>query len=127
MAESKEYIRSIDERGSINISEDVVAIIAAAAAAEVEGVHGPFYSYGKDITNMLAKKGPARGVKLSNDDDNITIDVHIITEMGFSVSDVGVKVQKAVISAIEGAVGVTIGAVNVHICGIVLKKEEKEK
>ena len=124
MADSKEYIKSSDEKGSINISEDVVAVIAAAAAVEVEGVQGLFHAYGKDLTNML-KKGLSRGIKLSIDDTGVAIDVYIMTEMSYSVSEVGEQVQKKVMSAVEAAVGATVKAVNVHICGVALKKKEK--
>ena len=123
MAENKVYIVNSDEKGSINISEDVVAIIAAVAMAEVEGVHGPFVSHSKEITNMLGRKGLSKGVKLSIDGDDVMIDISIIADVGFSVSEVGAEVQKAVISAVEGAAGLTVRAVNVNICGIALKKK----
>ena len=122
MGEQKGYIKNSDDKGSINISEDVVAIIAASAAVEVEGVHGLFYSPGKEITHMIGKRGFSRGVKLNIEGDDITIDVHIVAEMGFSISDVGVAIQKAVTSAIEDTVGAKVNAVNVHICGVALKK-----
>ena len=123
MAESKGYIVNSDEKGSINISEDVVAVIAAVAAAEVEGVYGPFVSYSKDITNVLGRKGLSKGVKLIINENDITIEINIIAEVGFSVSEVGCAVQKAVMSAVEDAAGVAVSAVNVNICGIALKKK----
>ena len=123
MTESKGYISTTDEKGSINISEDVVAIIAATAAAEVEGVNEPFIAPGKDVTNILGRRGTPKGVKLCIDGDDITIDINIITEVGYAVSEVGVNVQKAVISAIEDAMAVTVTAVNINICGIALKKK----
>ena len=126
MGESKGYIRSIDEKGSINISEDVVAVIAATASVEAEGVHGLFFAHGKELSNMLSKKGVSRGVRLSIDDEDITIDVYIIVEIGNSVSEVGAEVQRAVMSAVEAAVGVSVSAVNVHICGISLKTRNKQ-
>ena len=123
MPENKSYIVNSDEKGSINISEEVVSIIAAVAAAEVEGVHGPFVSHNKEMTGMITKKGLTKGVKLHIEGEDVTIDVNIIVEIGFSVSEVGVEVQKAVISAVEDAVGATVKAVNVNICGIALKKK----
>ena len=125
MAENKGYIRSIDEKGSINISEDVIAVIAAAAASEVEGVHGLFFSPGKELTNMLGRKGLSKGVKLLISGDDLTIDVYIIADMGYSVSEVGAEIQKAVMSSVEAAVGVAISSVNVHICGVSLKKNKQ--
>ena len=124
MAESKGYIRNIDEKGSVNISEDVIAIIAAAASAEVEGVHSLFYTPAKELSNMLGRKGLSKGVKLIVEENDVTIDVSIIAEMGHSVSEVGEEVQRAVISSVEAAVGVAVKAVNVNICGVALKKKQ---
>jgi len=122
MAEQKGYIKNSDEKGSINISEDVVAVIAASAAVEVEGVNGLYYLHGKEITHMIGKRGFSRGVKISVEGEEITIDVHIVAEMGFAISEVGAKIQKAVISAIEDTVGTKVCAVNVHVCGVAQKK-----
>ena len=122
MGESKGYIRNSDEKGSINISEEVVAVVAAAAAIEVDGVYGLFYSHGKELTNALSKKVLSRGVKLLIDGDDVSIDVYIIAYIGHSVNEVGADIQRAVASAVEAAVGVSVSAVNVHICGVSLKK-----
>ena len=124
MGDSKEYIRTSDERGSINISEDVVAVVAASAAVDVEGVHGLFFTSGKELSNMVGKKGMSKGIKLLIDGDNVTIDVFIITKIGHSVSEVGMEVQKTVMCAVEAAVGVAVTAVNVHVCGVSLKKSK---
>ena len=125
MADNKGYISNTDEKGSINIAEDVVAVIAAAAAAEVEGVHGLFASHSKDISNMLARKGASKGVRLCIEGGEITINVNVIADMGYSVNEVGAEVQKAVISAVEDTVGIMVKTVNVSICGVALKKKEK--
>ena len=124
MGEQKGYIRSSDEKGSVNISEDVVAIIAANAAREVEGVNGFYYSQGKEITNMIGKRNTPKGVKLSIVEDTVAFDISIIVDMGYSVNEVGEKVQKAVISAVEDAVGAKVTEVNVHISGVALKKSK---
>ena len=121
MSENKGYIRNNDERGSVSISEEVIAVIAAVAAVDVEGVHGLFASPGKVLTKMIGRKGLSKGVKLHNENDDISLDVDVIAEMGVAVNDVGAEVQKAVISAVESAVGVTVNEVNVRICGISLK------
>jgi uncharacterized alkaline shock family protein YloU len=124
MPESKEYIRISDEKGSINISEEVVAVIAAAAAIEVDGVHSLFFSHGKEPANMLSKKALSRGVKLNIEGDDVAVDVYVIASIGHSVNEVGVDIQKAVISAVESTLGVKVGTVNVNICGVSLKKSK---
>jgi len=124
MGEQKGYIRTADDKGSINISEDVVAIIAANAASEVEGLAGFYYSQGKEITKLIAKRGTPKGVKLSLTEDVVSFDIHIVVDIGYCVNEVGEKVQKAVIAAVEDTVGAKVGDVNVHICGVSLKKNK---
>jgi uncharacterized alkaline shock family protein YloU len=126
MGEYKGYIRNVDEKGSINISEDVIAVIVAAAATEVEGVQGLFYAYGKELTNIISKKGLSKGVKLLIEEDNVAIDIYIMAEMGYPVNEMGAEIQRNVMSAVESAVGVTVKAVNGHICGVSLNKSRKD-
>lgn len=124
MGDNKEYITYPDERGSINISEDVVAVIAGSAVMEVDGVAGLFSAHGMDIAELLGKKSLARGVKIRMEDKQITADIFIMAAMGAAVNEVGAAVQKAVSTAIESTTGLTVSAVNVHICGISLKKDK---
>ena len=49
MAENKEYFSKEVENGSIQISEEVVASVAAMAVLEVEGVCGLASNLGYDI------------------------------------------------------------------------------
>ena len=125
MADSKGYIVNTVEKGSINISEDVLTVIAAVAATDVEGVHGQFVSQNKDSVGIRGRKGNPKGIKLTVDSDSITVDIDIVAQFGYSVSEVGAQVQKSVIAAIEGAAGISVAAVNVNICGIALNKKEK--
>ena len=60
MAENKEYFSKEVENGSIQISEEVVASVAAMAVLEVEGVCGLASNLGYDIAEMLGKKTLAK-------------------------------------------------------------------
>ena len=122
MPENRGYIRSIDERGSINICQSVVAVIAAAAVVDIDGVYGLYQSSGKELTTVSGTKGISRGIKINIEGDDISVDVYCISKIGYSVSELGEKVQKAVISAITDAIGITVKTINVHICGVSLKK-----
>lgn len=125
MGENKDYISYPDERGSINISEEVIAIIAGGAAMEVEGVAGLYSTPGRDIVELLGKKNLAKGVKIRVEDKSVTADVFIMAAMGSAVNQVGTAVQTAVSTAIESATGLYVASVNVHVCGIAFKKENK--
>ena len=122
MPENKGYIRNSDEKGSINICQSVVAVIAASAAVDVDGVHGLYQLAGRELTTVSGKRGISRGVKINIDGDDISVDVSFIANLGYSVSEVGTAVQKAVKTAIEEAVGAKVVAVNIHICGVSIKK-----
>ena len=122
MSENKGYIKNSDEKGSVSISEEVISVIAATAAIEVEGVHGLFIARSRELTSVNGRKGLSKGVKLCIEGEDVKIDVQIMAEMGVPVNEVGAAVQKAVISAVESAVGVKVVEVNVNICGIALKK-----
>ena len=56
MAEKNEYFTQKLENGTLQISEDVVASVAAAAVLEVEGVCGLSSSISTDIAEMLGMK-----------------------------------------------------------------------
>ena len=124
MPEHKGYIRTADDRGSVNICRSVVSVIAASAAVEVDGVYGLYQSSSRELTTVSGKKGLSKGIKVIVEEDNIAVDVSLIAKLGFAVNEVGEAVQKAVKSAIEEAVGVKVSAVNVNISGVSLKKQK---
>lgn len=123
MGENKEYITFPDEKGSVNISEEVLAIIAANAALDTDGVAALSASLGKDIAELLGKKNISKGVKIQIEEESLKIDVYIMASLGSAISKVGSNVQNAVSAAIESATGITVSEVNVHVCGISLDKD----
>ena len=122
MSEINKYVTTSDENGGINISQDVIAVIAGNAALEVEGVASLHPVHTRDISELVGKKGFVRSVRVVIEGDAITLDIYIITQVGAKVGSVGANVQKAVIEAIDNSVGVKPAAVNVHISGIAFKK-----
>ena len=109
MGENKEYMAHPEELGCIHISQDVLASIAAGAAAEVEGISG--------LMN-LAKKSGARGVRLTLDDDGAAVDLYVMIRYGYAIPEVAEKIQTAVSNAIESMTGFPVKAVNVHVGGV---------
>jgi len=122
MAESKGYIKSSDDKGSINICQSVVSVIAASAAVEIEGVYGLYQSAGRELTTVSGKRGLSKGIRVTIDGDSVSVDVYFIAKLGYAVNEVGAAVQSAIKSAIEEAVGATVTAVNINICGVSIKK-----
>ena len=122
MAENREYITYSEEKGSINISNDVIAAVAAAAAVEVEGVSGLVSGAGKDIAQFLGgKKNLGSGVKLNMDGDDLNVDISILLTVGTEINAAAKKIQSSVIDAVEATTGIKVSAVNVHVSGLSLR------
>lgn len=120
MGEGREYVSRSDELGNIHISEEVLAVIAAAAALEVEGVGGLAANLGTDLAELLGKKNLSRGIRLQVEEENVTVEVAILVKYGYTIPDVGHAVQEAVAGSIEATSGLTVAAVNVSVgrCGL---------
>ena len=126
MGENKDYLSAIREKGSVHISEEVIASIAALAATEVEGVCGLSANLGSDIAEMLGKKNLGRGVKITIHGDTVSVDCYVVALFGYSVIDIAKNVQERVTTAVESMTGAKVSGVNVDICGITLPKESKK-
>ena len=126
MGEGKEYVSRSDELGNIHISEEVLAVIAAAAALEVEGVGGLAANLGTDLAELLGKKTLSRGIRLEVAEENVTVDVNILVKYGHTIPEVGRAVQEAVMSSIEATSGLTVEAVNVNVGGVIFDQETRK-
>ncbi len=128
MAEGKEYISCPDELGTIHISEDVLAVTAAVAALEVEGIGGLAANLGSDIAELLAgRKNLSKGVRVTVAESAVTVDISLLVKYGSSVQESAKAVQTAVGDAIANASGFTVTAVNVHVAGVSFPAQKKNK
>lgn len=118
MSESKEYLVQPVEKGSVNISEEVVAAIAALAISDVEGVCGLSSSFTADLAEMLGRKNMAKGVKIAIEEETVTVECFVVIAYGCEIPAVAANIQSAVITAVESMTGLKVAAVNVDICGI---------
>ena len=78
MGEGREYVSRSDELGNIHISEEVLAVIAAAAALEVEGVGGLAANLGTDLAELLGKKNLSRGIRLHLSNLPVSMEIRMI-------------------------------------------------
>ena len=126
MGEGKEYVSRSDELGNIHISEEVLAVIAAAAVLEVEGIGGLAANLGTDLAELLGKKNLSRGIHILVEEEGVTVDLGILVKYGYTIPDVARAVQEAVAGSIEATSGLTVAAVNVNVGGVVFEKEPKK-
>ena len=115
------YISISTEKGSLNISEDVIAVIAGSAISETEGVAGLSNTVGSEIYEFIGKKNLAKGIRVSFEEQTIVIDATIMVRLGTGITEIGHKVQKAVSCAVESMTGLC-PVVNIHVAGISFDK-----
>ena len=107
------------ENEGIQISSDVVAVIAGVAVSEVQGVSGMSGGFAGGITEVLSgKKNLAKGIKVEIDEDKAKIDVNIIVEYGSRIPDVAFEIQNRVKKSVENMTGLKVEEVNVHVQGV---------
>lgn len=122
----KETIQT-GENGSIHISDEVVASIAALAATEVEGVSALSAGSGVDIGEWLGRKNLTKGVRVTKEDSAVFLDVSLLVCYGFAIPSVARHVQETVKDAVESMTGLAVKEVGVHVCGVSFEKEAKPK
>ena len=108
MGDNKEYIVNSEENGNVSISEDVIAIVAAAAVVDVEGAAGLSTTIGKDIADLFGKKNVSKGIKIQIDEDATVIDAYVMIAYGYNVMEVSKKIQDAIKSAVESMTGLKV-------------------
>lgn len=114
-----EVENSEGKTSTIQISDDVVAIIAGKAVTEAPGVFAMAGGFAGGISEVLSgKKNLAKGIKVEVGEKEAKIDVNIIVEYGTRIPDVAFDIQNRVKSAVEGMTGLKVVAVNVHVQGV---------
>lgn len=115
------------EYGNVNISDDVIGVITSIAASEVEGVKGLSGGITENLSEKLGIKNYNKGIKVELVDDQVSLDLTLVVEYGSKIPDLSWRVQEAVKNAIESMTGLNVVAVNVHVNGIVMKKNAEAK
>ncbi|MEG1240703.1 MAG: Asp23/Gls24 family envelope stress response protein [Oscillospiraceae bacterium] len=126
MSEAREYVSQPDELGNIHISDEVLAVIAAAAALEVEGVGSLSSTLASDITELTGRKVLSKGVRLHAEEGSVTVEVSILIQYGYTIPTVAHAVQEAVMAAVGNTSGLQVESVNVHVAGVSFPHEKHQ-
>ena len=120
MAENREYITNQVENGTVNINEEVIATIAAAAVREVDGI----VSLGGTSVDdqKLSRKTIGKGIRVILGEDNVEVECNLVVLYGHSVVEIAKNVQNGVANAIESMAGLKVSRVDVNITGISMSK-----
>ena len=84
----------------------------------MEGVDSMAGNITNELVGKLGMKNLNRGVKISVDDDHVSVELSLNMKYGYSIPDVSEKVQERVRTAIETMTGLTVLEVNIKIAGV---------
>ena len=121
----KTLTRLSGENGSVQISAELIPMIAALAATEVEGVASMAGNLTNEIIRKVGMGKDDAGVKIETAEDRVTADLSINIEYGRNVFDVCRDVQEHVKNLIETMTGMQVSDVNVRVVNIDIPKQKK--
>ena len=113
-----------EEIGSVKIADDVVAMIAALAATEVEGVAAMSGNMTNEFLSRVGVKNAAKGTRVEVLQKKVKVDLAITIEYGFNIPATCQRVQTKVKNAVENMTGLELTYVNIRIAGINVSKEK---
>ena len=118
-----------NELGQVNISDEVIGIIAGVAAMECYGLVGMANRNIPDgISELLRREQLNRGVDVHVENGELVIDLYIIVEYGTNISEVAHNVMGKVKYTVESLVGINVSRANIHVQGVrVTTAAEKRK
>ena len=114
-----------NNNGIIRVSDEVVAVLAANATLKTKGVA----DLAGDFTNalsksILGKELLSKGVKASQNEEGVIVDVFVIVEYRVNIPSVAWDIQENVKNEITSMTGLKVNAVNINIQGVKMPEEE---
>lgn len=127
MAKDERNIYTIQNdasKGEIKIADEVVAIIAALAATEVEGVASMAGNITNELIGKLGMKNLSKGVKVDVLEGIVTVSLALNLKYNYSIVEVSARVQERVKNAIENMTGLEVADVNIKVAGVEMESQE---
>ena len=115
-------IRMNTDAGQITVDSAVYTNIAGFAATNCFGVKGmAARSLSDGLYHLLRREYVGKGVHVQfNEDDTISIDLHIIVDNNVNLNAVGASIISEVRYVVTNCTGTEVRAVNVYIDSMVI-------
>ena len=110
--------------GTVQIADEVVAIIAGLAATEVDGVASMAGNITNELVGKLGMKNLSKGVKVEVMEGVVSVDLALNIKYGYSIPKTSANVQEKVKSAIENMTGLEVSDVNVSIADVDMRQAD---
>ena len=109
--------------GEVKIADEVVAIIAALAATEVDGVASMAGNITNEVIGKLGIKNLSKGVKVDVLEGVVTVSLALNLKYDYSIMEVTKKVQEKVKNAVGNMTGLEVADVNIKVAGVEMEKQ----
>ncbi len=110
------------EKGIVKIADDVVAVIAAIAAAETDGVASMSGGIVEGLARRVSGRNVHKGVHVEVGEVEAAIDLRVILHYGVKIDEVCKKLQYVVKDTVETMTGLRVIEVNVKVEGVEFKE-----
>ena len=106
--------------GQIDISNEVIAMVAGGAAIECFGIVGMAskHQIRDGLTDILRRENFTRGVIVRRENDRVFIDMYIVVSYGTKISEVAHNVQSTVKYTLDKTVGLSVESINIYVQGV---------
>ena len=110
------------EQGEISVSSAVLSNITGMAATNCFGVKGMAYRSMTDgLVHLLRREAMSKGVNvIYNEDESISIELHIIVENGVNIPAVCRSIMNEVRYVVNKNTGAEVRAVDVFVDSMIL-------
>lgn len=123
-AKKNTYADEDEKVGTVKIADDVVAMIAALAATEVEGVASMAGNVTHELLSKVGVKNATKGARVEVFQKKVKVDLAITIEYGYNIPATCQRVQVKVKNAVENMTGLDVTDVNIRIAGVSVSKEK---
>ena len=105
-----------NKKGTISISNEVIAKLAGYAATQCYGVVGMCVKSGRDgVAKVLKKENVDKGIRVKTNNNIIEISLYIVVEYGLNIASVGKTIRHSVKYQVEKATGMSVASVKVFV------------
>ncbi len=109
------------ETGSVQISDSVLAVIAAIAATDVEGVTPAKGSIDKKQNSRSAIKSVEKSARVKIEGTKIQVQLLLNIKYGYSIAEVSRRVQEKVKDNLENMTGYTVESVQIRYGDVLIE------
>ena len=106
--------------GHIEITNDVIAMIAGGAAVDCYGIVGMASKnqIRDGISEILRRENFSKGIVVREENGELHIDMYIIVSYGTKISEVAHNVQTKVKYTLDQALGLSVQSINIYVQGV---------